>query len=342
MKQEIICSMRAQMAPSQAAQDSLRARLAEERPVRKKNRSRWGVLAACAALVAAGIWGAPGLGQPLPTQPWTAQTSPPALTVPRADIRALLPDVAGFQNQELRFTILPVGDRAAEYHMVELDDSGDPLAGLLGEPFALEGWYRPAGHDELQYLISREADGTYLLWEFSSFVVWSEEERAEALHAAEEGTSAWVGQPWFRPDLDASPYSYGEVLEQVYGVTSADALTSVTVSPANMDNTAPGKALQAEIGTTTLTGREALDTLYGVLTGLTCTGDSNWEQIGLPADLLEAVRVGRYLSIQAGDTVIDGLKYTAAAGQFYEYGGISYAPLGAADAAAVSTLMGIG
>ena len=63
---------------------------------------------------------------------------------------------------------------------------------------------------------------------------------------------------------------------------------------------------------------------------------------GISDGLLNAVRLGRYLTLEtSAGTVIDSLKYTAAGGQFYEYGGIAYAPLDPETAAAVTSLLGI-
>ena len=235
------------------------------------------------------------------------------------DVQELIGEEEGISadGEVLETQWIRIGERTAEYHRVNTSEGSARLAESLGEPLAgASGYYRLAGHEELQYLI-REQDETYSLWEFSSFV-------------AEEGES----------------YGYDTVLREIYGLTGADQIASVTVTPADMDNTDQGRALQEQIGTRIVTDPDEIDTLYRVLVSMTCLGSKRWEQIGVgreDASLLEDVRMGRYLAITLkSGVVIDDLKYTANTGQFYEYEGIAYRELSPEDAAAVEQVLGIG
>lgn len=325
-------------------------------PPAAPSRRHWRRLAALAACLGLAV----GLGLGAGQLPEGSGVSPAQTAIGSAPVETgsvgLLPAVVitpapplgsdTYQEQALRFAMLPLGGRVAEYHQVPRPDRilslGDPYEGL-------EGWYRPAGTENLQYLIREEAEG-YTLWEFASFLVWEAEEAAAVRADISSGTSLWGTLGWFDPDtLDFSPYPYSLVLEQVYGVTSAADICSITISPADMDNTDSGKALQAEIGTRVLTDPEGMALLYETLCSMTCLGGDRWAQIdrgeGDNPDgggLLEAVRLGRYLTLElANGESITSLKYTAAGGQFYEYGGVAYTPLERKTAAQISRLLGI-
>lgn len=330
-----------------------------------KKRRRWvpAVAAACLLLaVGLGVWGggltAPGSG---PNDTASSVTTPgqaqPDNTVnDRSDAEhgpeLSWPKLNGtYIDEAVHFSMLPVENRMAEYHEVE-NPNGIPTAQrprYLGESYRdLEDWYLPEDNNGLQYLLHREEDGSYTLWEFAYFVVWDEETQSQVAYDMEHTENyIWAEIEWFSLDMDFSPYRYSEVLETVYGVTSADDLTSLTVDPANMDNTDAGKALQKKIGARTVTDRAGLDALYDAISDMLCYGSGNWDKIdrgdNISDDgLLEAVRLGRYLTIQtAGGAVIDDLKYSAAGGQFYEYSGVAYEPLDAETAATMDQLFGI-
>ena len=319
-----------------------------------KKRRRWvpAVAAACLLLaVGAGVWSA-GLTAPSSDAGACTITDAGTYTIPEHGPELSWPKLNGtILEAALHFTMLPVENRMAEYHEVE-DPNGIPAAQrprYLGERYReLEDWYLPEDNNGLQYLLHREEDGSYTLWEFAYFVVWDEETRSQVAYNMEHTENyIWAEIEWFSLDMDFSPYRYSEVLETIYGVTSADDLTLLTVDPANMDNTDAGKALQKEIGARTVTDRAGLDALYDAVSGMLCYGSNHWDMIDRGDDnsddgLLEAVRLGRCLTIRtANGAVIDDLKYSAAGGQFYEYSGVAYGPLDAETAARMNELFGI-
>ena len=106
-----------------------------------------------------------------------------------------------------------------------------------------------------------------------------------------------------------------------------------------MDNTDAGKAAQAAIGTNTITDKKDIETIYQILSSLTCLGENRWDLIDYgdaeaetdgQSSSSEAVWLGRSLTLTTGfGNEIDGLKYTAVSDMFYEYSGIAYEPLSA-------------
>ena len=113
-----------------------------------------------------------------------------------------------------------------------------------------------------------------------------------------------------------------------------------------MDNTPAGQQLQAEIGTFAITDEKAIGEIYDIVSGLTCYGENSWELIDMDDSseegMLNRVRQGRYLTFITPDGLkIDELKYTAASGTFYEYGGIAYNPLTAKEKEKVDEILGI-
>lgn len=117
-----------------------------------------------------------------------------------------------------------------------------------------------------------------------------------------------------------------------------------------MDNTDGGKAIQDRIGTHEITDRADIDTMYQILSSLTCYGSGHWDMIDYgaadaPVDAEPshlAVLLGRYLSIITDyGNEIDGLKYTAVSNMFYEFSGIAYNQLAEGQAESVYEILGI-
>lgn len=169
-----------------------------------------------------------------------------------------------------------------------------------------------SGHEELQYLI-RESDGECTLWKFESFLT--------------------------------EEYPYKDVLEMVYGITSADDIRKITVTAANMDNSDEGKRIQEEIGQYEITSSLDIQQLYDILFGLTCYGSDHWDMIDYGADdagMTKSVQMGRYLAIELDNgIIIDSMKYTAVSGMFYEYGGVAYNSLSVQDKETVDRIFQI-
>lgn len=291
---------------------------------------KWGAMAACVCLlVAGGIHISRYPAQPI-TTPLEADDTPsiedppsaPASSSPENQtfipVSALLTESnSGYFNQALEISSVPVGQYDGLYekiHSVGSDILRESTGTLVP---GTETWYRISGHDDLQYLIQKNS-GSYSLWKFMCF--------------------------------DSDEYAYQDVLETVYKIDSAHNISEIKVHPATMDNTNAGKAIQAEIGSQTITGEDEIKAIYEILCTLTCYGENNWDKINLGSTDAavdqgtshEAVWSGRYLTFVTDyGNEIDGLKYTAASNIFYEYYGIAYNQLTAEQARIVHEILKI-
>ena len=237
-----------------------------------------------------------------------------------APISSLLASNSGnFMTQQTeKYAAVPIAQYSGFY--TEVPSAGSSvLAESMGKSIDnTEEWHYVSGHSDLQYLIRNDGQESSL-WKFQCF--------------------------------DSSEYPYNDVLKLVYRIDSADAITEIEVAPARMDNTDGGKKIQEEVGTRKITDRAAIETIYEVLSGMTCYGSGQWERIDYgnveaagdgQTPSHEAVRLGRYLSITTDyGNVIDGLKYTAVSDMFYEFSGIAYSPLTEEQAASICEIVGI-
>lgn len=177
----------------------------------------------------------------------------------------------------------------------------------------LDNIFYLSGHNDLQYIIQKSADGIYELLKFQSF--------------------------------ESENYPYGDVLELVYGINSAEDIVSIYVEAANVDNTDSGKKTQEEIGTLTVAKKEDIREIYEIISAMICYGEDNWDMIDYGSNdsgMVESVRQGRYLTFNLRNkSAIDGLKYTGISGMFYEYSGIAYNRLNDADKGTVEGIIGI-
>lgn len=306
-----------------------------KRKKRRQNRNKvWKIRYAAAAsllLVCAGtvfVWsvlrhqpesGLPQEGYSLQEQP-IKEVPEPEMPEQFVEIASLLASNDGnlMVEQAEKFAAVPIGQYSGFY--TEVPSAGSSvLSESMGKNIDDAGeWYYVSGHSDLQYLIRNDEQGSSL-WKFQCF--------------------------------DSSEYPYNDVLKLVYRIDSAEAITEIEVAPARMDNTDAGKKIQEEVGTRKITDRAAIETMYEVLSGMTCYGSGQWERIDYgdvetasdgQASSHEAVRLGRYLSITTDyGNVMDGLKYTAVSDMFYEFSGIAYSPLTEEQAASICEIIGI-
>ena len=285
------------------------------------NWKRWIVaVASLAVIVGAGLFAYHQLGindkSTYPDEGIEGIVSLPQEDLPEqekmVDISSLLLAQGDMREEALRISQVRIGDYTAFYEGVD-SVSDDVLAASRGKELEENrGWYKVSGHEELQYLI-QESDGECTLWKFGSFL--SEE------------------------------YSYKDVLEMVYGITSAEDIRKVTVTAANMDNSDEGKRIQEEIGQYEIAGSLELHQLYDILFDLTCYGSNHWDMIDYGDDdvgMTKSVQMGRYLAIELDNgIIIDSMKYTAVSGMFYEYGGVAYNRLSVQDKETVDRIFQI-
>lgn len=298
-----------------------------KRKASKPSLTRWGAIAAGVCLLCMGGFTLSYVIQK-PARPAVPQdnmppapqvTKPPAQEQAFVPISSLLAEVpSGIEEMAAETALVPIGQYTGVYRKAASADS-DILSQSTGQAvIGANTWYLVSGHTDLQYLIQND-NGVYSLWEFISF--------------------------------DSEEYPYRDVLELIYQIDGADKITEIQVNPADMDNTPAGRAMQAEIGTQTVTDHKDIEIIYQVLSSLVCYGDNRWDIIDYgnaeaAADTdtpsSEAVRLGRYLTlVTSWGNEINGLKYTAVSNMFYEFSGIAYKPLGEEEAARVCEILRI-
>lgn len=201
-----------------------------------------------------------------------------------------------------------IGSRTATYERVDLNV---PELGDLYLQSEEADWYLPADSDDLKYLIRQGAESSSTLWAFLAF--------------------------------EAPPYTYGEVLETIYNVHSAEDIDSITTHPAQDDNTPEGRLQQEEVGTHTYDAREDITAFYNIIKDVQCLGLDS----GTGADIARfedgsITYDRRWLTVTLADgTTIDNWKYDAGPGAFYEFNGIGTVPLSDEDAQTLRTLFHI-
>lgn len=227
----------------------------------------------------------------------------------------------------VHYTNIDIGAKEARYYEVSI--RSDKLEKYIGEPYQnadSRAWYIPAGTTNLKYLILQVSEGNYSLWVFSSFIV-------------DEGTS----------------YTYGDVLKTIYGIDSAEDLVSITTAPSTGNNTALGRSIQKEIGTSIYTDKESIEIFYQIAENVVCYGedsesknDTNRFSYSFSTDEQDKLTSGestygtRFIKITLADgTTIDSWKYNALSGSFFEYGGIFTEPLSDEDVYKINSIFDI-
>lgn len=118
-----------------------------------------------------------------------------------AAISSLLTDGGhGITEQALDLGKVSIGQYMGIYEKVQSVESAILSENKGKNISGTEEWYYVSGHTDMQYLI-RNNNGEYSLWKFSCF--------------------------------DGGEYPYSDVLELVYQIDSADAISEIVVSPAN-------------------------------------------------------------------------------------------------------------
>lgn len=241
--------------------------------------------------------------------------------VPVSDLFASASDKTTEHIKEMSAALakkIPIGEYTGFYKQV-YGVYSDILADSAGrEVDNAKDWHYISGHKDLQYLIHKE-EQSYTLWKFAYF--------------------------------DKEEYPYLDVLKLIYGIESADGIKQIDIYPPKMDNTDAGKRIQEEIGTYAITNQDDIEAVYQVLCTMTCYGAGRWDLIdygdaeaGTGGEMGDhnAVRLGRYLTFVTDyGNEIDGLKYTAVSGMFYEFSGVAYNRLTKEQAESINEILGI-
>ncbi len=211
-----------------------------------------------------------------------------------------------------------------EYQRIK-EENQKILEGFVGELFAKDGgkeFYRIKDHGDIRYLIRKTPKGELSVWEFKRFKVFYIE----------------------------NPYLYGDALTLIYHVNSADDIRQIVFLPPTFDHTEDGKAVQKEIGTTTVKNRSDVEAIYQVLKGMECYGAHSLGREDLPCCRDNTIRemntahmgnARKYRELRIdlkNGSSITGLKYSATWGGFYENDGVAYHDLMDEQAALINRL----
>lgn len=286
---------------------------------KKNSFFKWGAIAACLCLICIG-----GFLFSYVVQNQLQPSAPQVSILPTQKqtfvlISSLLEGSNSYSNEAAEETAAVSIEQYKGVYVKTISVDSDTLSENIGSAVSgTEAWYYVSGHTDLQYLIQNDND-VYSLWKFKCF--------------------------------DSDEYPYSDVLKLVYKIDSADKIKEIQVNPATMDNTDSGKAIQKEIGTHTVTDDKEIETIYQILSSLTCYGENKWDMIDYgnaeaaadkETSANEAVRLGRYLTLVTSyGNEIDGLKYTEVSKMFYEFSGIAYNQLSKGKAARICKIFHI-
>lgn len=277
--------------------------------------------------------------------PEVTVTPPVDLPVPETLQDLIAQHEADGDMDHLLATFFGIEDMIVEYALAVTDDG---LENFIGEPFEEDfrvpipnlydntrDFYYPKDAPNLKYLIEKTESGNYRLWEFFCLSTYDIE------------NETYIS------------YTYNNVLETIFHVHSADDIVSITTSPSKSHNTDLGKQIQQEVGTTTYTNPNDIQTIYNILVDVVYLRyyHPNIDSISYDQsrftysfsteaknklDSGESTYGTRMLSIEFSDgTTLDTLLYDALNGSFSEGGYVYTVPLEDEDVYALNEIFGI-
>lgn len=249
-------------------------------------------------------------------------------------------------TMDMLLSAVDLGEYVGLYEVIYQSHSE---GGLLSESVGgmateiADGYYRVAGHDDLQYLIYKETHAVYA---------------GEGTYAYTEDGELIEADYYFLLKFvcfDSEEYPFSDVLSLVYQIHSAEDIQQILVKPSKADNTDTGKALQEQIRENTVTDSADIEAFYEILSSIICYGCDRWDLIDtgnwdIPADSAadydsqtwSRILVERYLTITTDyGNEIDSLKYTAYSDMFFEFNGIAYSALAEEQAELICEILGI-
>lgn len=182
-------------------------------------------------------------------------------------------DRAALNLAEASYITFQMGNRVTSYKEISTDS--DKLKKNVGKVYRQEengAWYYLKGVDYQKQLIHQDKDGGLSLYEFDSFVADGVSERKDGKKRG--------GEEWY-PDAELTPYTYGEVMEKIYNVDSAEEIENITVGPYdtrfNLDSNE--KQIQKEIGTQTYTNPKDISVIYEIVAGVLSYGEEDNDDV---------------------------------------------------------------
>ncbi len=151
---------------------------------------------------------------------------------------------ASVTEEQVMYCIsIPISGFDAEYQVITKMSRYEKmvLGSRVGEPFAEHGeleLFKLKGRDSIEFLIVRNSEGEYRLLKFIRY--WSED--------------------------GAVDVTFGQVLNEIYGIASADEFNSVRFSKSNHFRDDIGE--KVFVNTTVIDDAESLGRIYSILSGL--------------------------------------------------------------------------
>lgn len=278
---------------------------------------------------------------------------------------------------EMTVTYVQVGDHAARYELIYMSQTGlckgnepaeyasvyavneETLQAFIGDlysevPMLINevttgafsadeyqlaqncSWYKVKGASNLRYLIRKGLDGSLSIWEYTAF----QTKDCEELNV-------------MFPTCRFETYTYGEVLEAIYNVDTADDIVGIRIDPSDSDNTPEGKNLREVAEPIVIKDRKSILSIYKLLREMDCYGSNSIDLqqyevrspvIGVdlnPDHHVKAAYLRNLLIMLSDESKIDSLKYSAIWGAFYENNGIAYEILSDEKMSMVNELFGV-
>lgn len=233
-------------------------------------------------------------------------------------------------------THIPVQDKTAVYEKaVFIDDEYETkvLPTYVGELYGqteLGTWYYPKRIDSLAYLILQDQDDNYSLWYYFDFLL------------PKGGT-----------------YTYGEVMEHIYGIKSAKDIVSITTKPVRDIGGELGQRIREEVGTHVYSESEDIEIFYEIAKDVVCYGadsrkdSDNVVRYSYSFSTEGNNYTGKYatgettygsriisLQLKGGWSMFNSWQYSAIMGAFYDYT-MKCDPLPEKDVYALNAMFGI-
>ncbi len=236
----------------------------------------------------------------------------------------------GAYEQVMRITPVVFNNRLMMYAFERLGDGQEMMlrhqrGEYLGHNGAYDVW-QLKGRDDYAELIFSDGEN----WELGRFNQYSA--LAQGWTYDEEADADWWYASLMTPEewrkIDTSAYTLVDVLQQIYGVDSADDIVSVRFEKSGIDNTQIGRSVKVE--TVTLRDADEIAQVWNILISLTPTdhyADRPTPTVAKP-DNVRSVQVVRDVTISFKNGTVLEFEYNPSGGEdcalFYRIEGYNY------------------
>ena len=244
-------------------------------------------------------------------------------------------------NEDLRLVVIRIDDRLVSYEIVDQQTMSRFERALLpdeaGEVLCIHGdctFYRVAGADDLGYLIMVDGNGKTSILEYEDYVSTVGMDMTDSMLTA----NGWFTDADIAALDGITAPTMGEVLETVYGVTSAEGIRSVRFEKGSAyEGGVDGKV---RVRAVTVRDGEARERLYGLLASMIPADYGQeldfgtvgvWDEAYLSGNAPLSAQVNRDLTVTLASGRRVTLSYYPATGLLRQRGTEFYAVLSEAD-----------